>query len=853
MDKRIKFSKCKCEVTRGKFDINNLPLDCPATWQLISSGHTVGVFQLEKQLGQDWAAKVKPSNLLELAALGAILRPGALNSGMSQQYVDTKFNKTQAKYLHPALKPILDKTYSALVYQEQAINIAVNIAGFGLEEADNLRKAMGKKDVELMDELKIKFTEGCKKKGIVPKDAAEEIFGWIEKGQRYSFNKCVSKNTRFKRVNIGHHEFHPTIGEMYQIRNDINYAKKTGHLALYKKWKFYNSYRTALSMFKDNRVRKNVIKDIKYAGEQNLYRITLENGSFIDATINHKFPTENGIKKLEHLNTSDYLYICGNYSKNTNNYSFTGEKQDGKNKKYGPRQGFPKGSSNPGYINGTYTEYQKNKAKLPKQCEICNVENVRIEIHHKDGDRNNNKINNLMPLCCSCHKKIEYKNGRTKQFEKGYPTKLFKIVSIDPMGQEDVYDVIMDGPNHNFVVDNGIITCNSHAIGYAELSFQTSWLKAHFPHEFFTSYLTFSHHKGDPKEEIYKLVQDAKLFGVKILGPDIRRGNIDFKLLDNKDISFGLRHIKGVGESAVEKIVDQKKRPLYTWLQFLAAVPSLHRNVGLALIKSGACDCYGMSRNDMAQQLELILGTTGINDEGKKREIKGLTPKEREWFFAKLNNEDEFIKILTFMSEDPDSLPPRLKDMKKAELSALLDQKYSGGIDDTKLKKAEIVDLLIERGYKEPERSPCTSSRREIIRQKLKDLGTGTKDTNTSKATAEKYFLGIALSCSAADDVDDHLATHTCLDIAKSANKEGIVVCAVIESVKHTKTKRGKNPGSPMCFINISDSTYAIDHAVVFPDAYKRLKSLCRDNIICLIHAQKKNGSLIIYDISKLM
>ncbi len=382
----------------------------------------------------------------------------------------------------------------------------------------------------------------------------------------------------------------------------------------------------------------------------------------------------------------------------------------------------------------------------------------------------------------------------------------------------------------------------------------TAWLKCHCPQEFFTSYLTHSQHKGDPKEEIYRLIQDARLFGIQIFAPDIRKRNIDFEIVkkQKEGIAFGLGHIKGVGKSAISKIIS-KNISFNTWTDFLISVPELHRNVGIALIKAGACDCFGLQRSEMIKQLELILGTTNRDETGKKIEIRGLTPKEREFVFKKLNDGNDLRDIFEFMSQDPDNFGPRLKDMKKSELVELIDKEFYGAIDTSKLKKNDLIQLLIENGYKDPERSPCTDKRRHVILDKMNLLNQESNDTNMAKATAEKYFLGIALSCSAADDVDNSIATHRCIDVAKSNNNEQSTVCAVIESVKHTKTKRGKNPGSPMCFLTISDSTYAIDHAVVFPNAYKRLKNLCKEDLICLIGGEKKNGSFIIEDIEKLM
>ncbi len=162
---------------------------------------------------------------------------------------------------------------------------------------------------------------------------------------------------------------------------------------------------------------------------------------------------------------------------------------------------------------------------------------------------------------------------------------------------------------------------------------------------------------------------------------------------------------------------------------------------------------------------------------------------------------------------------------------------------------------MLQNGYQDKVvKPPCSSdARRKIVLTKAEMLEEPLTDTNTASATAEKHFLGIALSCSQADDADDTLATHTCLEIAKAPNKEMIIVCAIVDSVKYTKTKRGKNPGQPMCFLTISDSTYSIDHAVVFPDAFKRVKAFCKEDMICLIYGEKRSGSFIIKDIQKLI
>ena len=177
------------------FNINNFEDD--KVWDLICDGNTKGVFQLESSLGKHWAKEVKPRNVKELAALISLIRPGCLKAkdadgkSMTQVYADRKAGKPNSpvEYLHESLEPILKETYGVLVYQEQSMKIAQVLAGFDLKEADALRKAIGKKKADLMEKVKTAFLEGTAKKAIVSQEVAEELFSWIEKSNRYAFNK----------------------------------------------------------------------------------------------------------------------------------------------------------------------------------------------------------------------------------------------------------------------------------------------------------------------------------------------------------------------------------------------------------------------------------------------------------------------------------------------------------------------------------------------------------------------------------------------------------------------------------------------------------------------------------------
>ncbi len=172
----------------------NYEVGCKETWNMISTGRTKGIFQLESNSGQGWAKKLAPTSLEEMAALVALLRPGCIRAlvdgkSMTQHYVDRKHRRDEVSYFHSALEPILASTYGVMTFQEQAMRIAVSLAGFDEQQADVLRKAIGKKKPEIMAALKDDFINGCDNEGLVNKAEAEEIFGWIQESQRYSFNK----------------------------------------------------------------------------------------------------------------------------------------------------------------------------------------------------------------------------------------------------------------------------------------------------------------------------------------------------------------------------------------------------------------------------------------------------------------------------------------------------------------------------------------------------------------------------------------------------------------------------------------------------------------------------------------
>ena len=172
-------------------DLAGLRMDDAKTYDLLCRGDALGIFQLESSGMRSLLMSLKPEVFTDLIALVALYRPGPLGSGMVQNFVDTKHGRKQAVYALPQLEPILKETYGVIVYQEQVMQIASTLASYSLGDADNLRRAMGKKEAEVMAKEKSRFLAGAEKNSI-PMDKAAAIFDLMEKFAEYGFNKSHS-------------------------------------------------------------------------------------------------------------------------------------------------------------------------------------------------------------------------------------------------------------------------------------------------------------------------------------------------------------------------------------------------------------------------------------------------------------------------------------------------------------------------------------------------------------------------------------------------------------------------------------------------------------------------------------
>ena len=192
IDKAIKsINDDLASQNKDQLDISNIDLNDSKVFELLSAGKTTAVFQLESPGMKDLIKRLKPTKFEEIVALLALFRPGPLDSGMHDEFVNRKNGKVPVTYPHKLLEPVLSETYGVILYQEQVMESARVLAGYSLGQADILRRAMGKKQVEEMDKQRTIFVNGCKDNNI-KEDLANKIFNLIETFAGYGFNKSHS-------------------------------------------------------------------------------------------------------------------------------------------------------------------------------------------------------------------------------------------------------------------------------------------------------------------------------------------------------------------------------------------------------------------------------------------------------------------------------------------------------------------------------------------------------------------------------------------------------------------------------------------------------------------------------------
>ena len=253
-------------------DPETLPLDDAKTYQLLSEAKTFGVFQLESAGMRDALKALTPTRIEDIIAMVSLYRPGPME--LIPDFINRKHGRAPSTYEHPLMEKYLQETYGIMVYQEQVMGLAAELAGFTLGEADTLRKAMGKKDRELMAAQKAKFLVGCRANDIDGRKA-ERIWDLIEKFAGYGFNKCLTGDSQI---------------EMADGTRKLITEVRDGDLVLTKDGPF-----PALA--------------VRRSGVRTVGRLRLRNGMQLRCTPDHPVFTQRGWVNAEELTVDDFVAV----------------------------------------------------------------------------------------------------------------------------------------------------------------------------------------------------------------------------------------------------------------------------------------------------------------------------------------------------------------------------------------------------------------------------------------------------------------------------------------------------------------------------------------------------------------
>ena len=276
---------------------DDIPLDDELTYELYQRGDTVATFQFESDGMRKYLRQLKPTNIEDLIAMNALYRPGPMDNIPS--FVKRKHGEERIEYPHDMLEPILKNTYGIMVYQEQIMQVAQKMGNYSLGGADLLRRAMGKKKMDVMQKERVNFSNGASGLG-VSEETSKEVFDLMEKFASYGFNKCLVGETKIVDANTGQVV---TIEDLYTGKATISTT-----LSL-------NTNTLKLCHQPINHVMSNGVKPV--------YELTTAAGRKIQATDNHPFYTKKGWKNLGDLAVEDLIATRNNLTTEQKNITPT--------------------------------------------------------------------------------------------------------------------------------------------------------------------------------------------------------------------------------------------------------------------------------------------------------------------------------------------------------------------------------------------------------------------------------------------------------------------------------------------------------------------------------------------------
>jgi DNA-directed DNA polymerase III PolC len=650
------------QSTGSRPDMTALPLTDGPTYEMLARGHAVGVFQFESDGMREALKKVRPTEFEDLVALVSLYRPGAMRH--IDTYARNKRNPEGIQYIDERLRAITESTYGVILYQEQSMRIAKEIAGFSGPEADDLRKAIGKKLRDKMAALQDRFVDGARATG-TDERVIQELWATNQAAADYSFNKCASATTRV------------ILPDGRRIRLSEAFRLKPQEI---------------MSMWADGTIRPHKVQRIVRTGRKFVYHVRCESGRQIRATADHRLLTTEGYLEIGQMEIGSTelitMPIISEKQREARRRTMTRLAHSAERaewdrqasirmKAYQDSRPYEEKAAHMRRMHELYPDMKRigiaamqernrwlwaNDPDWRKRKMEKSLSSVRAAYDTGPGYGHCSIASNGM-WCASwperemaeflidrgidfeMHKALS--NGRMcdfyfdgvywemdgldrvpEFFEAKYGELPYvvvtpedfrfrierhlvtahaengdPVVSIEPLGEEPTYDVEMapDGPL-NFLA-NGIVSHNSHAACYALISYRTAWLKANYPAEYMAALISSV---MSTKDKVPFFVAQCEDMGIEVLPPDVNQSGHDFKVVEG-NIRFGLDAVKGLGYQAVEAIIRAREDegPFTSVWDFCRRVDcqAVNKKASDSLVKCGAFDSLAGTRTGMMEAL----------------------------------------------------------------------------------------------------------------------------------------------------------------------------------------------------------------------------------------------------------
>ena len=677
-------------------DIIDGNLDDADTYKIFQKGETNGIFQFTEQGVQEMLKKVQPSEFEELPAITAIYRPGPMSLGLHDDFAIRKHDESKRipfskEFVNTPIDELTKNTFGAIVYQEQVMKIAQEAAGFTSKEADKMRKAMGKKKVEILNMLEPKFKDGIIKKTHCLPKTIDEFWSQLLGFAQYGFNKCLDSRTRVYLPDSSS----ITVKDLYEQFNQ----DKDKELFI-------------LSMFEDGSVRPHKVKNVVKTGYKPCYKIKTKSGKRIIITKDHRMLTNKGYgtiadgtltvgteliedvvknrisdttrkirsETITRLNKNisderrkelsdkmkayqstltfedrskhqqqiqkDNPHRTDNWfkaaqEKNCEFWATDSPEREARIEKY--RQTLYTRRDENGNIFGIKTtmsngevadsileacvgeylinrnidfEFHKNLPGTLKYCDFY-VDGLYIEVdglnrgtqyfkEHKYGDE-------LPFIVVAPHDYIEKLDEALTTQHVGNGDEIVEILSQEEFGHgihktQLTFDIEMelDGPS-NFIA-NGFVSHNSHAVSYALNSYQSAYLKVHYPVMWSTAALRMY---ANNNKKFPKYVADVEAMGIKVLPPNINESDLLISpTSDLNGVTYSISNIKSISTAVLESFVLERHKNG----QYKDITDFINRNRDnltattlKALACSGCLDCFGNTRKSIYENAEALI------------------------------------------------------------------------------------------------------------------------------------------------------------------------------------------------------------------------------------------------------